>query len=485
MENKLKFLTVEDYNLLLEKAESATYAKDTVIIQEGCVCESIYILRKGIVRVESAASGKGVAIAFLQPGDIFGEISLLEDMAHSAKIVAEETVEVLILQKTIIYSLLVSVPGLSARFYQSLAYNLSSRLRETSSLLSYVMGQMIYEPEFVFSRTGFIGQKQIPPELISEIELFKKNLLGIEQDLRDKKISEETVQETVSRACNMLINSLREQIIHEPKMEQAIGTYVFRETFPFFMLSSFIDSAFRKPRECANDSYIVELLSQNEPEGDGYLGVYIDRWIRSIPTCLALKNRGNIITATLNELADNWTSPNPMPVTSLASGAANEILDLYFQTTPPNIKVTCIDLNHRYLARAANLARKIGCNDCLTFVQENVLLLAQNNNRMTIPPQQIIYSVSMSNYLRDRELISLLNWIYEHLLPNGTVILGNFHAANPDRVLLEQILEWHLIYRSAEELERIFARSKFRSLPVEIESDEFGVELFVVCNKSW
>ncbi len=485
MENKLTFLTVEDYNLLWEKAEVETYPKDTIIIKEGCTCESIYILQKGIVRVENSASGKGVAIAFLQPGDIFGEISFLEEIVNTSKIVAEETVEVLILEKSNLYSLLVSVPGLSARFYQSLAHNLSIRLRETSSLLSYVMHKMSYEPEFAFRRTGFKGQECIPPELISEIELFKKNLSGIEQDLRNKKLSEETVQEKVSRVCNMLINSMREQIIHEPKIEQAIGTYVFRETFPFFMLSSFIDSAFRKPCECANDSYIVEILSQNEPEGDGHLGVYIDRWIRSIPTCLALKNRGNIITATLNELADNWTYPNPMPVTSLASGAANEILDLYFQTSPPNIKVTCIDLNHRYLARAANLARKIGCNDCLTFIQENILLLAQDNNRITIPPQQIIYSVSMSNYLRDRELVSLLNWIYEHLLPNGTVILGNFHAANPDRVLLEQILEWHLIYRSAEELESIFARSKFRSLPVEIESDEFGVELFVVCNKTW
>ena len=485
MENKLKFLTVEDYNLLFEKAQIETYDKNTILLKEGCACGSIYILRRGIVRVENAASGKGVAIAFLKPGDIFGEMSFLQEIPPSAKIVAEEPVEVLILEKTTLYSLLVSVPGLSARFYQSLAHNLSSRLRETSSLLSYVMSKMSYEPEFALRRTGFNGHNQIPPELISEIELFKKNLSAIEQNLRNKKLSKEEAQETVSRVCNMLVNSMREQIIHEPKIEQAIGTYVFRESFPFLMLSSFIDSAFRKPSECANDSYIVEILSQNEPEGDGHLGVYIDRWIRSIPTCLALKNRGNMITATLKELADNWSSPNAMPVTSLASGAASEILDLYFQTTPPNIKFTCIDLNHRHLARAANLARKIGCNDCLTFVQENVLLLAHNNNRMTIPPQQVVYSVSMSNYLRDRELISLLNWIYDHLLPNGTVILGNFHAANPDKVLLEHILEWHLIYRSAEQLEQIFAHSKFRSLPVEIESDEFGVELFAVCNKSW
>ncbi|MEM8781200.1 MAG: hypothetical protein AAGF26_20585, partial [Cyanobacteria bacterium P01_G01_bin.49] len=50
---------------------------------------------------------------------------------------------------------------------------------------------------------------------------------------------------------------------------------------------------------------------------------------------------------------------------------------------------------------------------------------------------------------------------------------------------LEHILEWHSIYRSAEDLEKLFARSKFRSLPLVIQSDEYGVELFVVCNKAW
>ena len=235
MEHQLKFLTVEDHNLLFEKASSATYKKDTIIIKEGCICESIYILCQGIVRVETAASGKGVAIAFLQPGDIFGEMSFIEETTPNARIVAEETVKVMVLEKTTLYSLLVSVPGLSARFYQSLAYCLSSRLRDTSSLLSYLMGKMSYEPEFSLRRTGFIGQNEVPPELISEIELFKTNLSGIERDLRNKKLTEEETQEKVSRICNMLVNSMREQIIHEPKIEPAIGTYIFRETFAFFM----------------------------------------------------------------------------------------------------------------------------------------------------------------------------------------------------------------------------------------------------------
>ena len=486
MDSKLKFLTTEDYNLLLEKSTVATYNKNEMILKEGRLCDSIYMVRKGLVRVERAASGKGVAIAFLEPGEIFGEMSFLEGIPATAAIIAEEEVEVNVFEKTELYSLLSSVPGLSARFYQSLSHNLSARLRQTSSLVSYLMRRVSIYPEFDTKRTGYKGQDSIPPELIGEVELFKNNLWGLEESIREKTISEEEAQEKINKICNMLASSLREQIIQESKLKKAIGTYVFRETFPFYMLSSFFDRAFRKPRGYASDSYVIEILSQNEPEGDGYLGIYLDRWIRSIPTCLALKNRGGVITATIKKLAANWTNnDNPMPVTSLASGSASEILDLYLHTEPPNVHVTCIDLNHQYLSYAANLAHKLGFRDYLTFIQDNIFLLAEGYSHIDIPPQQMIYSVSMANYLRDRELIRILDWMYDRLLPNGTVILGNFHAANPDRVLLEHILEWHSIYRSAEELEKLFARSKFRSLPVDIQSDEFGVELFAVCTKIW
>ena len=485
MDSKLKYLTTEDYDVLLEKAQIATYKQHEIILQEGRLSEAIYLVRKGLVRVERAASGRDVAIAFLEPGEVFGEMSFLEEVPTSAAVIAQDNVEVCMLDQQNLYSLLTSVPGLSNRFYQSLAYNLSSRLRQTSSQVGHLMRRVQTAPRYDTQRTGQPGQDAIPPELICETELFKKNLCSIEQAVRGRELSDDAAQEQIDKICNMLISSLREQIIQEPAIQKAIGTYLFRETFPFYMLSSFFDRAFRRPGDYINDSYITELLSQNEPEGDGHLGVYLDNWIRCRPTFLALRNRGVIITATIKELAEDWSVETPMPITSIASGLASEILDLYFQTSPPNVHVTCIDFNHQDLSTAASISHKWGFRDNLTFIQDNFLLLAEGYSQIDIPPQQMIYSVSMANYLCDREFVRILDWIYDRLLPNGTVILGNFNSANPDRVLLEHILEWHAIYRSAKDLEKLFSHSKFRSLPVQILSDEYGVELFVVCTKAW
>ncbi len=485
MDSKLKYLTSEDYQILWSKAQVVTYKQHEVILKEGRLSQAIYLVRKGTVRVESAAIGRDVAIAFLSSGEVFGEISFLEGLPTSSGVFAQEDVEVGVLNQQDLDALLTATPGLSDRFYQSLAHNLSSRLHQTSSLVAHLMRRVRIAPEYDDQRTGQTGQNAIPPELISETELFKENLSGIEQLIRCQEMTEEEAQSQISKLCNMLMSSLREQIIQQPTIHKAIGTYIFRETFPFFMLSSFFDRAFRRPGECISDSYITELLSQNEPEGDGYLGIYLDRWIRSLPTCVALKNRGSIITETIKQLTENWSIENPMLVTSIASGTASEILDLYFQTSPPNVHVTCIDINHQDLSTAANTSHRLGFRDHLTFIQDNLFLFAEGYSQIDIPPQKLIYGTSMANYLRDRELIRILDWIYDHLLPNGIVIIGNFHAANPDRILLEHILEWHSIYRSAEDLEKLFARSKFRSLPLAIQSDEYGVELFVVCNKAW
>jgi extracellular factor (EF) 3-hydroxypalmitic acid methyl ester biosynthesis protein len=485
MNSRLKYLTIEDYGVLLEKAQVATYKQHEVILQEGRMSEAIYLVRKGMVRIERAATGRDVAIAFLEPGEVFGEISFLEGVPSSSGVIAQEDVEVCVFDKGQLYSLLTSKPGLSDRFYQSLAHNLSSRLHQTSSLVAHLMRRVRIAPQYDDHRTGQAGQNEIPPELIGETELFKEHLSSIEQSIRNREIDETEAQSQINKICNMLISSLREQIIQEPEIHKAIGTYIFRETFSFFMLSSFLDRAFRRPGGYVSDSYITELLSQNEPEGDGYLGVYLDRWIRSLPTCLALKNRGRIITETIKHLTENWTEQNPLPLTSIASGAASEIFDLYFQASPPNIHVTCIDFNHQELSSAANVSHKCGFRDNLTFIQDNFFLIAEGYSQIDIPLQKMIYSVSMANYLCDREFIRILDWIYEHLLPDGIVILGNFHAANPDRVVLEHILEWHSIYRSADDLESLFSRSKFRSIPLSIQSDEYGVELFVICKKAW
>ena len=65
-------------------------------------------------------------------GELFGEMSFLEEAGASASVVADDEVEVDVIPGEHVRRLLDSLPGFAARFYHSLAVTLSERLRRTS-----------------------------------------------------------------------------------------------------------------------------------------------------------------------------------------------------------------------------------------------------------------------------------------------------------------------------------------------------------------
>ena len=67
--------------------------------------------------------------------------------------------------------------------------------------------------------------------------------------------------------------------------------------------------------------------------------------------------------------------------------------------------------------------------------------------------------------------------------PGGKVILGNFDPRCPDRAFLDHLLEWRLIYRSPDDMRRLFACSKFGDRPVDIRFEQEGINLFASCCK--
>src|SRR5262249_55308529 len=77
--NPLRFLTKDDFRLLHECAERRRYAPDEVILEEASRQRAIFVIRSGTVRVERDHLGRGVPFAILDDGEMFGEMSFLEE----------------------------------------------------------------------------------------------------------------------------------------------------------------------------------------------------------------------------------------------------------------------------------------------------------------------------------------------------------------------------------------------------------------------
>jgi extracellular factor (EF) 3-hydroxypalmitic acid methyl ester biosynthesis protein len=481
----LRFITVEDHRLLLERAQHMRFGRGEVILAEGSRRRAIFLLERGFVRVERAHLGQGIAVARRAPGEVFGEMGFVEGDSASASVIADEDVQVAVIDGADIQALLASVPGFATRFYQSLALTLSQRLRElTVSLPPLIVEDVPQVARFAAERSGRPGHANLPPTLVDAVEAFKTVMLETDRGLKDRKLAEDAAQARVGQACDSVETALREHILRDGHLEGAIGTFVFRETFPFFMLSRFTDRAFSKPRGYAGDYATIEMIYQNAAAGDGRLGPLIDRWTLELPAAQAVKNRRSLLAEAIREVAARWPAADPVRVTSLASGPAREFFDVLTAADAPNVMATCVDIDHEALAFASGIAQQLGLTGHFTFAQDNVVRLTQGRGHTALGPQALIYSVGLTDYLQDAFVVNLIDWAHEMLLPGGTLIVGNVVPSNPTRAFMDHILEWVLIHRSEEELRELFARSRFGSAPITFRTEPSGVDLFAFCLKS-
>jgi CRP/FNR family cyclic AMP-dependent transcriptional regulator len=79
-------------NLLRDEvSHECVYPPDTVILREGEVSDSIFLISSGSVQVTLQGTGGPLrSLAILQAGEIFGEMAVLERRPRSATVVARE-----------------------------------------------------------------------------------------------------------------------------------------------------------------------------------------------------------------------------------------------------------------------------------------------------------------------------------------------------------------------------------------------------------
>jgi len=124
--NGLVYLTANDWQLIVDKANRRKFKTEEVIVQQGRRTYGVYLILAGRASVQ-IPSGAAKTIG---PGEICGEISFLDDLPATATVVALDPVEAYYLDRATLQSLFELFPHLGSRFYRSLASSLSRRLRE-------------------------------------------------------------------------------------------------------------------------------------------------------------------------------------------------------------------------------------------------------------------------------------------------------------------------------------------------------------------
>jgi len=123
----LIYLTANDWALIADKAKRLEFQPGDRIVYKGKPTNGIYLLLKGTARAEIPSRKVAPVI---EPGEVFGEISFLDELPATANVVAQGRTEAYFLERLVLFSLFELFPHLGSRFYRSMASSLSRRLRE-------------------------------------------------------------------------------------------------------------------------------------------------------------------------------------------------------------------------------------------------------------------------------------------------------------------------------------------------------------------
>jgi len=489
----LAYLTEEDWAALMERATRSHHSRNELIFEAGARHRSLYFVVEGIVRVERATSDGAVVFATVGPGQVFGEMAFLEDAVASASTVADGDVVLDVVDEDSIHALLESLPGFATRFYRSLAPHLSGLLRATSQRLYDVeSGLSLGRDSGRRQRAGQITGHALPSELSAALDSFKSEIASLDAALLARTLRTEAAQARVDRACDGVVELLDRFTAAESLLdigasdllafrgaediESGVGGAIFRESFPFFMLSATLSGCQGRQRGLADRFETLELFYENQPLGDGSVGALIDRWFLARPLARSAREARDrmaaLIASTLEEAAGS--------ITSLLCGRADEVFEAARSGDAELGLFTGIDPSPRSVALARTAAEQAGLSDRVTLIQESIARLVEARGPVRLAPQRLIYGLHCCHALDADAIGQLLAWAHRHLEVGGTLALGFLEPGHPDQRFTGHILEWQENAYSEADIDALFSSSPFGS-PPETVLDEPGVHRLATC----
>ena len=125
-----KDLRERELGYLVQSLHSRTYREGEVVFVEGDIGRALFILEDGAVELTRAG---GDALYTLKPGELFGEMALLESLPRSATATATAKSHMHLLYKSKLDALLYTEPRIGVNIMSHLARLLSARLRRLNS----------------------------------------------------------------------------------------------------------------------------------------------------------------------------------------------------------------------------------------------------------------------------------------------------------------------------------------------------------------
>lgn len=282
-----------------------------------------------------------------------------------------------------------------------------------------------------------------------------------------------------------LFQSFEEEAVAVPS--DAISyhkAYAQRDLHPLLLQAPFINRTVTKPLGYAGDFEIVNMMVRNQREGPNTYSQLIHKFYVSSRTCQAHRNRIQIVSRRLAEIAKDSVPGEKVRILNIGCGPAHEILDLIQREALSHLLVIeLLDFNKETLEATCQSVDAFtrGCRDNPEFkyVHESVHNLLKNAARPEARKKEavydFIYCAGLFDYLSDRVCSRLLSLFERWVKTGGLILATNVHPSSEYRGVMEHILDWYLIYRDEIQMGQLVS-AEFEK---RVYTDDTGMNVFL------
>ncbi|MGD9762129.1 MAG: Crp/Fnr family transcriptional regulator [Candidatus Binatia bacterium] len=131
----LSRLTADEIEGLLSCGTRRPFRVDEVVLEQGRMNASLFIVVRGVLHVRRMAERKQVLLGRLEAGSFFGEVSLFDPGATTAAVVGASNGELVEIRREHLDAFGATQPAALARFLTGVIEEMARRLRRTDDRL--------------------------------------------------------------------------------------------------------------------------------------------------------------------------------------------------------------------------------------------------------------------------------------------------------------------------------------------------------------
>jgi hypothetical protein len=281
-------------------------------------------------------------------------------------------------------------------------------------------------------------------------------------------------------------NALVRDIAEDPEVFRATKRFTELVVSPEFAAGPLWKRTWEKPLGYPGDYEVMNQIYQWRLIGETRFAKLVHRLGLDCLECVA--SRMTLVQQAINRTLNERQDQALVRITNLGCGTAQEVHNFVTAERPhAPVHFTLIDQDTEPLTLIQNrtwpeiLRQKRPITlDCwhLSFLDIVEGKAAFKN----LPPQDLVYSVGLLDYLSEKRARALVKSLYEKVAPGGSLLVANLRDAPLSGFWpAEFICDWSMVYRSEAEMLRL--AEGLGAAAVDLRTDETGLVYMLALDK--